>query len=183
QTGFSIFRPSDGLDEGPVILTRTVPIEPEDTLGTLYFGKVFPLGVAGLIEAAERVLAGKDAAVKQYEAAAQYEGIVGAAESRINWANHIEITYNLIRGCDPSPGAWTTDAEGRLFLFDCEKRAARTLGEVRGQKVGQVVAVGGGSVTIHGQGGFIVAHRVRRDGGQKIAAGDAGIAAGTILGC
>ena len=34
ETGFSIFRPNDGLDEGPVILTRAVPIEPEDTLGS-----------------------------------------------------------------------------------------------------------------------------------------------------
>ena len=38
ETGFSIFRPTDGLDEGPVILMRSVPIEPEDTLGSLYFG-------------------------------------------------------------------------------------------------------------------------------------------------
>src|SRR6201996_3838079 len=53
ETGFSIFRPTDGLDEGPVILSRAVPIEPEDTLGSLYFGKIFPMGVAGLIEAAD----------------------------------------------------------------------------------------------------------------------------------
>ena len=50
ETGFSIFRPTDGLDEGPVILTRAVRIEPEDTLGSLYFGKIFPMGVAGLVE-------------------------------------------------------------------------------------------------------------------------------------
>ena len=42
ETGFSIFRPTDGLDEGPVILMRSVPIEDEDTLGSLYFGKIFP---------------------------------------------------------------------------------------------------------------------------------------------
>ena len=51
ETGLSIFRPTDGLDEGPVILQRTVRIEPEDTLGSLYFGKVFPIGVAALLEA------------------------------------------------------------------------------------------------------------------------------------
>ena len=54
ETGFSIFRPTDGLDEGPVILMRSVPIEPEDTLGSLYFGKIFPMGVAGLVEVASR---------------------------------------------------------------------------------------------------------------------------------
>ena len=59
ETGFSIFRPTDGLDEGPVILMRSVPIEPEDTLGTLYFGKIFPMGVAALVEVADMVIAGK----------------------------------------------------------------------------------------------------------------------------
>src|ERR1700742_145621 len=53
ETGFSIFRPIDGLDEGPVILARSVPIEAEDTLGSLYFGKIFPMGGAGLLEVGE----------------------------------------------------------------------------------------------------------------------------------
>ena len=59
ETGFSIFRPTDGLDEGPVILTRAVKIEAEDTLGSLYFGKIFPMGVAALVEVADLVVAGK----------------------------------------------------------------------------------------------------------------------------
>src|SRR5882724_11380258 len=37
QTGVTIFRPTDGLDEGPVILQKSVPIGPDDTLGSLYF--------------------------------------------------------------------------------------------------------------------------------------------------
>ena len=76
ETGFSAFsvRPT-AWTKGPVILTRTVPIEPEDTLGSLYFGKIFPMGVAGLIEVADMVVAGKAPALAQYEPAAGYEGI------------------------------------------------------------------------------------------------------------
>ena len=182
ETGFSIFRPTDGLDEGPVLLTRAVPIEPEDTLGTLYFGKIFPLGVAGLVEMAELVVAGKAGAVAQYEPRAQYEGIVGEAESRINWASHLDITYNLIRGCDPNPGAWTTLDGRRLFLFDCHKRAARTFAEVKGRRIGQVVAVGGEGLMVHAQGGFITARRLRFEGGKKSPAQEAGLMADAILG-
>ena len=182
ETGFSIFRPTDGLDEGPVILSRTVPIAPEDTLGSLYFGKIFPMGVAGLIEAAELVASGKAPALAQYEPEAGYEGIIGPAESRINWANHVDITFNLIRGCNPAPGAWTTHGGRKLFLFDCQKRAARTFGEVKGRKIGQVLASDGGGLTIHGQGGFITAQRVRWEDGRKIAAGEAGLEAGALLG-
>ena len=101
-----------------MILTRAVPIEPEDTLGSLYFGKIFPMGVAALVEVADMVVAGKAPALVQYEPDAGYEGIIRDAESRINWANHVDIIYNLIRGCNPAPGAWTTMDGKKLFLFD-----------------------------------------------------------------
>jgi methionyl-tRNA formyltransferase len=181
ETGFSIFRPTDGLDEGPVILTRAVRIEPEDTLGSLYFGKIFPMGVAGLVEAADLVVAGKAPALSQYEPDAGYEGIIREAESRINWANHVDITYNLIRGCDPAPGAWTTMDGKKLFVFNAAKRIARTFSEVKGKKLGEVVAVGA-KLVVHGQGGFVEIERVRPDGGRKVAVPEAGIAVGTILG-
>ena len=90
ETGFSIFRPTDGLDEGPVILTRAVTIEAEDTLGSLYFGKIFPMGVAALVEVADLVVAGKAPALAQYEPDAGYEGIIRDAETRINWAIHVD---------------------------------------------------------------------------------------------
>jgi methionyl-tRNA formyltransferase len=182
ETGFSIFRPTDGLDEGPVIKMYTVPIEPEDTLGSLYFGKIFPMGVAGLIEVADMVIAGKAPAIAQYEPDAGYEGIIREAETRINWANHVDITFNLIRGCNPAPGAWTTADGKKLYLFEATKRIARTFGEVRGKKIGEVVAQNGSSLVIHGQGGFIEVHRARLDGGRKVAAAETGIAVGTILG-
>ena len=55
KTGLTIFRPIDGLDEGPVLLQKEVAIGPDDTLGSVYFDKIFPAGVAALIEAAEAV--------------------------------------------------------------------------------------------------------------------------------
>jgi methionyl-tRNA formyltransferase len=182
ETGFSIFRPTDGLDEGPVILTRSVPIEAEDTLGSLYFGKVFPMGVAGLIEAADRVVAGKAPAIAQYEPAAGYEGIIRDAESQIHWATHVDQIFNLIRGCNPAPGAWTTHGGRKLFMFESAKRIARTFSEIKGKKIGQIVAQSGSSLVVHGQGGFIDVHRVRWDGGKKIAASEAGLEAGATLG-
>ncbi len=182
ETGFSIFRPTDGLDEGPVILTRAVKIEAEDTLGSLYFGKIFPMGVAGLVEVADLVVAGKAPALAQYEPDAGYEGIIRDAETRINWASHVDLTYNLIRGVNPAPGAWTTLDGKKLFLFECRKRIARTFSEVKGKKLGEVVAVTDAGALIHGQGGFIEVQRVRWDGGRKVAAAEADLAVGSILG-
>ena len=80
---------------------------------------------------------------------------------------HVDITYNLIRGCNPAPGAWTTLDGKKLFLFDARKRIARTFSEVKGKKLGEVVALNGSGALIHGQGGFIEVQRVRWDGGQE----------------
>ena len=59
ETGLSIFRPTPGLDEGPVILQKRMPIGPDDTAGSLYFDKIFPLGVEALVQAADLVVSGR----------------------------------------------------------------------------------------------------------------------------
>ncbi len=182
ETGFSIFRPVDGLDEGPLILQRTVPIGPDETLGALYFNKIFPQGVAGLLEAADHVIAGTATETPQPEADAGYEGIIGAAESRIHWHTHVDIVFNLIRGCNPAPGAWTTLAGRKLHLFDCRKRIAATFGSIKGKKIGQVVAIDPAGVTILAQGGFIEVQRLRWEDGKKTPAQEAGLEVGTMLG-
>jgi methionyl-tRNA formyltransferase len=182
RTGLSIFRPVDGLDEGPVLLQKQVAIGPDDTVGSLYFDRIFPLGVAALLEAADLVVAGKALERRQDETEASYEGWVHEAESRINWANHVDLTYNLIRGCNPAPGAWTTVEGRRLYLFDARKHIAPTFSRVKHIGLGQVAEASATSLFIHGQGGFIEVLRCRFENGKKISAGEAGIAAGTMLG-
>ena len=105
-TGLTIFRPTAGLDEGPVILQKSTPIGADETLGAVYFDRLFPMGVAALLEAAELCVKGGIAGTEQDETQASYEGWCRGPESRINWHTHVDILYNLIRGCDPAPGAW-----------------------------------------------------------------------------
>ena len=49
QTGLTIFWPDEGLDEGPVLLQKSVEIGADETLGDVYFKKLFPLGVDAMI--------------------------------------------------------------------------------------------------------------------------------------
>src|SRR5438128_6261644 len=58
RTGLTIFRPTDGLDEGAVILQKETPISENDTLGTVYFDRLFPMGVQAMLEAADLIVAG-----------------------------------------------------------------------------------------------------------------------------
>src|ERR1700689_5048612 len=59
ETGLSIFWPDNGLDTGDVLLQKKTPIGPADTLGTVYFDRLFPMGVDALIEGVDRERAGR----------------------------------------------------------------------------------------------------------------------------
>ena len=181
ETGLTIFRPTDGLDEGAVILQKKTPIGENDTLGNVYFERLFPMGVQAMLEAADLVVAGKHTETVQDESKATYEGWFREAEARIHWASHVDAIHDLIRGSDPAPGAWTTLGGAKLQLFDSRKEPVRTFSAVRG-KIGEVLGVEDGRLVVTAQGGRIHAGKVKLGDGKKVAAAEAGIAQGQILG-
>src|SRR3979490_907824 len=185
KTGLSIFRPTDGLDEGPVILQKETPIGADDTLGTVYFDRLFPMGVKAMLEAADLVVAGKHREVLQDESQASYEGWCRKAEARLNWGTHVECIYNTIRGCNPAPGAWTTLAGQELQIFDARKHSVRSFGAVKG-KIGEVVEVTDKSFQVSAQGGRIEVLRAKLGEGKKVTAAElvagGSVRAGMLLG-
>ena len=154
KTGLTIFRPSDGLDEGAIILQKEVPIGPNDTLGQVYFDHLFPLGVQALLEAADLVVAEKHHEIVQDESPANYEGWFDANAAQIHWASHISQIYNLIRACNPAPGAWTKFGEQKVQIYDAHKHVAATFGAVKG-KSGEITQITLDSFFIACHGGQI----------------------------
>jgi methionyl-tRNA formyltransferase len=184
-SGLTIFRPTDGLDEGPVILQKEISIGPDDTLGSVYFDRLFPMGIAALQEAADLVVNHGAEARPQDESQASYEGWCRDEEARLNWHNHVDMVYNLIRGCDPAPGAWTTFDGKKLRVHAARKHLTRAIAQVRG-RIGAVTAVGEQSIFVAAQGGQIEISKLRYDGGKKLPApqvcSEAGLAVGSVLG-
>src|SRR5438552_10473085 len=185
KTGLSIFRPTDGLDEGPVILQKETRPGADDTLGSVYFDRLAPMGVAAMIEAADLVMAGRHRETVQDETRASYEGWCRSAEACINWASHVDFTYNLIRGCNPAPGAWTTYNGKKIQIFDAREHLTRRFSAVKG-KVGEIVEIGPESVHITCQGGRIEVFKAKHEDGKKVSAaeliGQNGLTPGTVLG-
>jgi Methionyl-tRNA formyltransferase len=171
ETGLTIFRPTDGLDEGAVILQKKTPIGDNDTLGNVYFERLFPMGVQAMLEAADLVTSNKYKEVVQDESQASYEGWFREAEARISWSNHVDYIHNLIRASDPAPGAWTTLNGVKLQLFDSRKELVRTFGAVKG-KLGEVLEVKDGRLVISAQGGRIHAGKAKLGDGKKLAAAE-----------
>jgi methionyl-tRNA formyltransferase len=171
RTGLTIFRPNDGLDEGPIILQKEVDIGPDETLGDVYFNKLFPLGVEAMLEAAGLVVAGGHRERVQDESQATYEGWCRGAEARIDWVRPVDQVYDLIRGCNPAPGAWTTFNGAKLQIFDCRKVVFRRFADVKGA-VGEVAELGADSFKVTANGGHIEVLRARLGDGKKIGGGE-----------
>ena len=171
QTGLTIFRPTDGLDEGPVILQKTCDIGPNDTLGKIYFNSLFPLGVQAMLEAADLVVNGQHTQTIQDETQASYQGWFKSDESQIHWGQSVDQVYNLIRACNPAPGAWTQLAGVKVSLYDCHKHISRRYEGVQG-KTGMVARVTDTSIFINAQGGQIEVLQLKPQGGSKMNAAE-----------
>ena len=180
RTGLSIFWPDNGLDTGPILLQKEVEITDDDTLGSVYFDKLFQLGVDAMIEGVDLVRDGKAAKVDQDETQATYESWCNREAAEIDWSRPIGDVYNLIRGCNPQPGAWTTIDGKTLQIYDVAKQ---TGGE---GTPGRVTGMSGEGFTVAVAGGDILVKRVRPEGGDKTGAADfaagAGVAEGWALG-
>ena len=153
-TGLSVFWPDDGLDTGPVLLTKEVAIEDDDTLGSLYFDKLFPLGVDAMVESVDLVRAGEAPKIVQDEALATYESWCRKDDVEIDWSKPVRDVYNLIRGSNPRPGAWTTIGGEEVQILDARPLpdgpdgAPGTIAELTDD--GFVVAAGGGAIAVSG---------------------------------
>ena len=172
ETGITVFRPTDGLDEGPVVLQKKCEVGPDETLGEVYFNKLFPMGVQALLEAADLVMAGRHAEQVQDEREATYEGWMHDEEAEIHWPGHVDTIYNLIRACNPAPGAWMMLAGTKVRVYDCRKHVVGRYVS-RGHKPGDVAGVSEESIVIWAQGGLIEILKLRPDaGGKKMSAGE-----------
>ncbi|MFW6174632.1 MAG: methionyl-tRNA formyltransferase [Chloroflexota bacterium] len=167
KTGLTIFWPDEGLDTGPVLLQKEVPIGPDDTVGSLYFDHLSPLGVESMVEAIDLVREGRAPKITQDEREATYESWVTDEDARIDWSKPVSQVYNLIRGCDPRPGAHTSLNGTRIRLFNCSRNDTET-----GADPGTVVHVDDDGFTVAASGGTVFVRRVQPPESRKVPAGE-----------
>ncbi len=173
KTGLSIFWPDNGLDTGPVLMQKEVEIKDDDTLGSLYFNHLYPMGVQAMLESVDLVRDGKAPRVAQDSANATYEGWCTAEQARIDWTRPLDKVRNLIRGTNPQPGAWTRHGGQTLQIFDCRPRDGAA-----GGVPGQVVAVADDGFAVATGDGQLWVERVRAAGAKKAGAGEFALGAG-----
>lgn len=179
-TGLTIFWPDAGIDTGPILLQREVPIGPDDTVGSIYFNHLFPMGVEAMVESVRQVREGTAARIEQDHSQATYEPICRDEHVRITWGADPDQVYNLIRGANPQPGALATLDGDQVRIFDVERRSER------GGPPGEVLAVDDDGIEVALARGSILVKRLQPAGAAKQAARayaeERGLAAGQRFG-
>jgi methionyl-tRNA formyltransferase len=165
HTGVTIFWSDKGIDTGPILLQKEVDIGPDDTTGSLYFNSLFPLGIDAITESVDLVKSGKAPRIPQDNSLATYEPPCDDKVASIDWTKPAHEVYNLVRGCDPQPGAYST-LEGRKVRF--YKAGLLLLEEERHH--GEIMTINEGEVTVALSGGALKIGKIKGEGGEKIGA-------------
>ncbi len=106
-TGAQVMRMTEGLDEGPIILSETVRIGPLDTAGSLS-ERLAMVGAGLLPRALAAVERGGATETPQAAGGVTYARKIRPEEARIDWARPAAEVDRHIRGLSPFPGAWFT---------------------------------------------------------------------------
>ena len=166
RTGVTVFWPDAGIDTGPILLQREAPVDPDDTAGTLYYRTLYPLGVQAVVDAVALIREGRAPRIPQDESRASYDPLCRDEHAAVDWARPAAEVHNLIRGCDPQPGAHTVWRDARLRLYESRRVPGKA-----GAAPGTVLAIGGEGITVACGDGAVRCAR-GRDGGTKAAAAE-----------
>jgi methionyl-tRNA formyltransferase len=179
ETGVTWFWPDKGIDTGPILIQKRVPIGETDTVGSIYFNTLFPMGIDAMIEAIDLIKSGDAPAIVQDESRATYEPPCRDEHAKIDFAKPAREVFNLIRGCDPQPGAFANLGEKRVRLYEAGYSAS-----IPDAAPGTIVAIDAEGMKIALAGATLTIKRARVDPNPKkvapaelAAAGEIGVGA------
>jgi len=170
ETGVTIMQMDAGLDTGPMLIRRSIQVEPEDTGGSLH-DRLADLGANALLEALDRLATGTAVAEPQPENGVTYAAKLEKAEARIDWtARAIEIERK-VRAFNPWPIA-ESRYEGeqlRVLRAKAETEESTRLG---GQPPGTILSVSERAVLVQCGMGRLAIFEVQRPGKRPVSARD-----------
>jgi methionyl-tRNA formyltransferase len=166
ETGISIMRMDAGLDTGPVYLTRTIRIEPDDTAGRLH-DKLAALGAQCIVEALPALEAGDLRAVPQPAEGVTYAHKIQKQEAVIDWSQEASQIERQVRAFNPQPGASTTLRGQQLRVW-----RARALECPAAPPPGRVVETADGGIVVACGSGTVAIEELQRAGAKRLSAAE-----------
>ncbi|MBI2961249.1 MAG: methionyl-tRNA formyltransferase [Betaproteobacteria bacterium] len=164
ETGISIMKMDAGLDTGPVLLQRAIPIRDEDDAASLE-ARLADLGAGLIVEALDLFEKGMLSPDPQPAQGVTYAAKLEKGEARLAWGRPATELWRSIRAFNPFPGAQTSCAGEEIKIW----RAA--LADARGAP-GEIIAVGNHGILVAcGEGGIRLLE-LQRAGAKRLAAAE-----------
>jgi methionyl-tRNA formyltransferase len=116
ETGVSIMRLTEGMDEGPVIAYVSTPVDPNETAGELG-QRLAHTGADLLVRSLSGYVGGELTPVPQDDSRATYAPKLTSEDARIRWESAASAIKDLVRALNPDPVAWTTFRGGRVRIL------------------------------------------------------------------
>ena len=158
-------RMDEGMDTGPMLHVREMPIGEEDTAETL-FSKLSILGAATLREALRKLREGTLDETPQDAALATYAPLLTKEHGRIDWSRPAGEIRNLVRGMTPWPTAFALHAGKTLKVLSSAVAAE----PAPAGDPGDVVALGRDGISVACGEGVLLLQAVQPEGGKAMAA-------------
>jgi methionyl-tRNA formyltransferase len=134
ETGITTFQMDEGLDTGAMLLRRSTPIGPDETAGEVA-ARLSALGAEVLIDTLDRLDALRPEPQRHQDATMAPR--LKKSDGHLDWQRPATELVNLVRGCNPWPGAVTVAPSGRLTIW-----RARAVEAASGNPAGTLVRLG-----------------------------------------
>lgn len=123
KTGVTTFFIDDKIDTGEIILQTEIDIELDETLGSLH-DRLMHLGAKVVNQTVDLIANGNVKTTKQTEIELKIAPKIHTTTCEINWESSLSAIYNMIRGLNPYPAAWSTlengDEKTQVKLYDVQ---------------------------------------------------------------
>jgi methionyl-tRNA formyltransferase len=164
DTGVSIMQMDAGLDTGPVLLQKKIPILEDDTAGSLH-DRLAELGAGLMVQVLDALEAGGLKATPQPAEGVTYAAKLDRREARVDWRESALTVNRRVRAFNPSPGADTRVREVELKIWRCSTASGRGA-------PGEVLSVSPSGLCVACGQDVVVVTEVQRSGGKRLSAAE-----------
>jgi methionyl-tRNA formyltransferase len=165
ETGITIMEMIAKMDAGAMFVQKATPISDTDTLDTLH-DRLMEIGKDLILEFLPKYIKGDYIKTEQKEEEVTYGYNIKREEERIKWDNNYVDVFNLIRGLNSTPGAYTTLDGQNVKIFDVRKGTNKVCAEV-----GKIVSLNG-AIEVQCKDGTILIDSLQFAGKNKVKSSD-----------